>query len=232
VVYNGVDPANFACRWQHPEKAKSIRQKFRLAEEPTVLFVGKLRESKGVGILLEAMARVWRRLPQAVLLLAGGTEYGRGRTDRHTPFSRRLQQEVQQASGRVVLTGFIPPSQIAAIYQAGDIFVAPSQIEEGLGIVFLEASASGLPVIATRKGGIPEVVRPAINGILLQRHDDAQELGDHILRLLMDRSRQETLGRNGCQWVRENFTWQNIARRQVEVYEAVLARYTKATATV
>jgi spore coat protein SA len=158
-------------------------------------------------------------------LLAGGTEYGQGRTDRLTPFYRRLQQELNRAAGRVVLTGFIPPSRIAALYQAGNIFVGPSQIDEGLGLVFLEASASGLPIIATRKGGIPEIVRPEINGILMARHDDTQELADHILQLLLDKARQESLGRQGCAWVRENFTWEHIARRQAEVYDAVLAQF-------
>jgi spore coat protein SA len=227
VVYNGVDPEIFTCRWQQPNKAKLIRQKFQIAEEPTILFVGKVRESKGVGILLRAMEVVWRCLPQAVLILAGGTEYGQGRTDRPTPFFRDLQQQLQQASGRVVQTGFIPPSQIASIYQAGDIFVGPSQIEEGLGLVFLEASASGLPIIATRKGGIPEIVRPGINGLLLERHDDARELGDQILHLLLNKSLQESLGRQGCNWVRENFTWENIARRQAQVYDAVLSQTPK-----
>jgi spore coat protein SA len=228
VVYNGVDPEIFACRWLQPEKAKLIRQKYRIGDEPTVLFVGKVRESKGVGVLLHAMDRVWQRLPQAVLMLAGGTEYGQGRTDRLTPFFRRLQEQLQRAAGRVILTGFIPPFQIAEMYQAGDIFVGPSQIEEGLGIVFLEASASGLPIIATRKGGIPEIVRPELNGILLERHDDAQELGDIILELLLNKSRQESLGRQGCQWVRENFTWEKIARRQALVYEAVLSQTPRA----
>jgi spore coat protein SA len=224
VVYNGVDPTLFSCRGQHPEIAKVIRQKYRIADEPTVLFVGKIRESKGVGLLLQAMESVWRRLPQAVLILAGGTEYGQGRTDRPTPFYRRLQQQLQQAAGRVVLTGFIPPAEIASIYQAGDIFVGPSQIDEGLGIVFLEASASGLPIIATRRGGIPEVVHPGINGILLQRHDDARELGNAMVQLLLDTSWQESLGRQGCQWVRENFTWENIARDLAKVYAAVIAQ--------
>jgi glycosyltransferase involved in cell wall biosynthesis len=103
--------------------------------------------------------------------------------------------------------------------------VGPSQIDEGLGLVFLEASASGLPIIATRKGGIPEIVRPEINGILMARHDDTQELADHILQLLLDKARQESLGRQGCAWVRENFTWEHIARRQAEVYDAVLAQF-------
>jgi spore coat protein SA len=224
VVYNGVDPNTFSCRWQRSEKGRSIREKYQIGQEPTVLFVGKVRESKGVGVLLQAMELVWQRLPGAVLILAGGTEYGQGRTNRLTPFYRRLQQQLQQASGRVIMTGFIPPSQIAALYLAGDIFVGPSQIEEGLGIVFLEASASGLPIIATRRGGIPEIVHPGINGILLERHDDAPELADAIVQLLIDKSRQESLGRQGCQWVRDHFTWEMIARSQAQVYQAVLTQ--------
>jgi spore coat protein SA len=224
VVYNGVDPDTFTCRWQQLHKAAAIRQTYGVGEEPVVLFVGKIRESKGVGVVLQAMELVWHHLPKTVLVLAGGTEYGRGRTNRSTPFYRQLQQLLQRASGRVVLTGFIPPSRIAAIYQAGDIFVGPSQIEEGLGLVFLEASASGLPIIATRQGGIPEIVRPGMNGILLERQDDAQKLADAIMQLLGDKPRREYLGKQGCQWVRDYFTWEKITGSMTDVYDAVMAQ--------
>ena len=224
VVYNGVDPAQFSCRWQEPGLGQAVRQRYGLGPEPVVLFVGKVRESKGVGVLLAAMSRVWSHFPAAVLLLAGGTEYGRGRTDRQTPFYRRLQEEIRQAAGRVILTGFIPPPQIAAVYQAGDVFVGPSQVEEGLGIVFLEAAASGLPILASTRGGIPEIVRPGLNGLLLERHDDAQELAEHLITLLSDPARRETLGRQGCQWVRQQFTWDHVARRLVGVYETILGQ--------
>ncbi|MGQ9920441.1 MAG: glycosyltransferase family 4 protein [Desulfobacca sp.] len=223
VVYNGVNPAAFPCRWSAPELGQRVRQRYGLGQEPVVLFVGKVRESKGVGVLLEAMAQVWQQVPQAVLLLAGGTEYGRGRTGRQTPFYRRLQAKLQQAAGRVLLTGFIPPQQIAAIYQAGDIFVGPSQVEEGLGIVFLEAAASGLPVIASGRGGIPEIVRPGETGLLLQQHDDARELAGYIRECLADATLRERLGRQGCQWVRQHFTWDHTAHRLVAVYAAVCA---------
>jgi len=219
VVYNGVDPDVFTCRWQQPDLRRHIRNHYGLRDEPTVLFVGKVRESKGVGVLVDAMAQVWPRLPEAVLMLAGGTEFGQGRTERLTPFFRHLQQQLEQTAGRVIQTGFIPPAQIASIYQAGDIFVGPSQLEEGLGLVFLEAAASGLPIIASRRGGIPEIVRPGFNGLLLEQHDDPRELGAKIVDLLSDTSRQESLGRQGCRWVRENFSWELIARRQEQVYE-------------
>lgn len=222
VVYNGVAAENFPCRWQEPGLGQAVRQRYGLDRAPVVLFVGKIRESKGVGVLLAAMAEVWQQVPEAILLLAGGTEYGRGRTDRQTPFFRQLQEQLQGAAGRVILTGFIPPQEIAAVYQAGDVFVGPSQVEEGLGIVFLEAMASGLPVVASRRGGIPEIVRDGVNGYLLARPDDQRELAELILRLITDPLAREQLGRQGCQWVRDHFTWDHIAARLVQVYGMIL----------
>jgi glycosyltransferase involved in cell wall biosynthesis len=109
------------------------------------------------------------------------------------------------------------------IYLLGDIFAGPSQIEEGLGMVFLEAAAAGLPIIATRRGGIPEVVRDGVNGLLLQQHDDPRELGEKIKQLLADRNLRLSLGRQGRAWVRENFSWEKTARRQEQVYDEVMA---------
>ena len=101
---------------------------------------------------------------------------------RETPFMGQLRRDLAQAPGRVVLTGFIPPTDMPRAYLLGDVFVGPSQIEEGLGLVFLEAAAAGLPIIATRKGGIPEVVRDDFNGLLLRQPDDAAELAEKITR--------------------------------------------------
>jgi glycosyltransferase involved in cell wall biosynthesis len=222
VVYNGVDAGVFVTPWDYPDQRQKLRQSYRLADAPTVLFVGKLRESKGVHLLLAAMEQVWVRLPQAVLVLVGGTEFGRGRTDRQTPFLQQLRRQVETARGRVVLTGFIPPARIPAAYLLGDIFVGPSQIEEGLGMVFLEAAAAGLPIIATRRGGIPEIVQEDLNGLLLQQHDDSRELAAKIINLLEDQDLRLRLGRQGRSWVQENFSWEKIAQRQEEVYDEIV----------
>jgi spore coat protein SA len=222
VVYNGVAADAFADPWEQPEQVRQARQAYGLGEAPTVLFAGKLRESKGVGLLMDAMSLVWEKLPDAALVLVGGTEFGRGRTQRPTPFYQDLQTRIHGAAGRVVLTGFIPPAQMPAAYLLGDLFAGPSQIEEGLGMVFLEASAAGLPIIATRRGGIPEVVRDGLNGLLLDRHDDPRELAGKIVSLLQDRDLRQKLGRQGRQWVRENFSWEQIAARQEEIYDEVL----------
>ncbi len=228
VVPNGVDTGTFAPRSARQAEARHWRERWGLAAgAATVLFVGKIRESKGVGVLVAAMDRVWREVPGTTLVLAGGTEFGRGRTDRETPFFRDLRGRLDQARGRVILTGFIPPTQVSGAYLLGDIFVAPSQKPEGMPLTVLEASASGLPIISTRQGGIPEVVEDGGSGFLLQSKDDAAELAEKILELLKDEGLRERLGRRGREVACQNFAFDRIARLQEEVFDAVM----KAAAT-
>jgi spore coat protein SA len=222
VIYNGVDPRAFASLWEKGAGVGEIRGRHGLTDEPTVLFAGKLRESKGVHILLQAMDRVWEVMPRAALVLVGGTEYGRGRTRRETPFMGQLRRDLARAQGKVVLTGFVPPAEMPRTYLLGDVFVGPSQIEEGLGLVFLEAAAAGLPVIATAQGGIPEVVRDGFNGLLLEQKDDAAELAAKIIRLLGEADLRRTLGQQGREWVFSDFDWEKIARDLAEFYSEVL----------
>jgi spore coat protein SA len=221
VIYNGVEATAYASRWDPAAGVQEVRRAYGLEAEPTVLFTGKLREAKGVHILLRAMTRVWESEPRAVLVLVGGTEYGRGRTMRETPFMSQFRRDLDRAPGRVVLTGFIPPAAMPRTYLLGDVFVGPSQIEEGLGLVFLEAAAAGLPLIATRMGGIPEVVREGFNGFLLQHPDDPAELAAKIIRLLQDAPLRQQLGCQGREMVQANFTWEKIARDLEEFYNEV-----------
>lgn len=224
VIYNGVSTGAFASIWDHEPQRQQVRQQYGLEDEPVVLFAGKLRESKGVHILLRAMTRVWETVPRAALVLVGGTEYGRNRTMRETPFMGQLRRDLARAPGRVVLTGFIPPTDMPRAYLLGDVFVGPSQIEEGLGLVFLEAAAAGLPIIATRMGGIPEVVRDDFNGLLLRQPDDATELAEKITRLLGDAPLRQRLGQQGRDWVRADFSWEKIARTLEAFYDEVLGQ--------
>lgn len=222
VIYNGVATGAFASIWDHEPQRRQVRKQYGLEDEPTVVFAGKLRESKGVHILLRAMTRVWEIAPRAALVLVGGTEYGRGRTMRETPFMGQLRRDLAQAPGRVILTGFIPPTDMPRAYLLGDVFVGPSQIEEGLGLVFLEAAAAGLPIIATRMGGIPEVVRDDFNGLLLRQKNDDAELAEKITRLLGDGPLRHRLGQQGRDWVRADFSWEKIARTLEAFYAEVV----------
>ncbi len=221
VVYNGVDVKAFRPGWEQPAEAQALRHRHGLADEPTVLFVGKIRESKGVGLLLQAMESVWRELPRAVLVLVGGTEFGRGRLHRQTPFFQKLAARVAAAPGRVVQTGFISPTEVPRAYLMGDVCAAPSQIDEGLPLVILEAAASGLPLVSTRVGGIPEFVRDGETGLLLEQKDDAHELAAKLLLLLKDVEQRRRLGEAGRRRVEARFSWERIAADLEAVYDEV-----------
>jgi spore coat protein SA len=221
VIYNGVETEAFTSIWDPGPLRQQVREQYGLEDAPTILFAGKLRESKGVHILLRAMTRVWEIAPGAALVLVGGTEYGRNRTMRETPFMAQLRRDLARAPGKVVLTGFIPPADMPRAYLLGDVFVGPSQIEEGLGLVFLEAAAAGVPIIATARGGIPEVVRDGVNGLLLRRKDDDTELAKKIIELLGNGPLRQRLGQQGREMVQANFTWEKIARDLEEFYDEI-----------
>ena len=95
----GWSPAPLPRSGTRPPGSRRCAAGMALRVNPTVLFAGKLRESKGVHILLRAMTRVWETVPRAVLVLVGGTEYGRGRTMRETPFMGQLRRDLARAPG-------------------------------------------------------------------------------------------------------------------------------------
>jgi spore coat protein SA len=222
VMYNGVDIEAFRPKWERADEARTARERYGLTDEPVVLYAGKIRESKGVGVLLAAMQRVWEKLPRAALILVGGTEFGRGRTKRETPFFKQFKERVAGASGRVTLTGFVPHEDMAKTYLLGDVLVAPSQKPEGMPMVLLEGSACGLPLIATRVGGIPEVVQDGVNGVLLDKLDDTEELAGKITALLQNDALSQGLGQKARERVQERFAWQRIAQEQEAVYDRLL----------
>jgi spore coat protein SA len=222
VIPNGVDPQAFRPGWERTPEAQAERQRYAVGDEFVVLYAGKIRESKGVGLLLEAMTRVWDRHPRAVLALVGGTEFGRGRIQRETPFFKQFREQAAQAPGRIIFTGFVPHDRMALTYLLGDIFVAPSQLEEGMPMVLLEASACGLPLVATRLGGIPEVVREGENGLLLDNPRDPEELAQKITTLIENTDLRRRLGRQAREDALERFAWQHIAQKQEAVYDEVI----------
>jgi glycosyltransferase involved in cell wall biosynthesis len=221
VVYNGVDTKTFLPPWQKDGEALALRRRYGLEDKKVVLYAGKIRESKGVMVLLSAMKQVFSREPKAHLVLAGGTGFGYKRADKKTEFYNRLQKEIGPLRNRVLQIGFTPPQDMPSIYLLGDIFVAPSQLEEALGMVFLEASSCGLPIIGTSQGGIPEVLMDQKTGLLLKEKANAEELSNKILFLLQHPGQARAFGETGRQFMEENFSWSRIAERLEESYDTL-----------
>jgi glycosyltransferase involved in cell wall biosynthesis len=179
---------------------------------PRILFVGRLVARKGVDRLLQALAtiadRVWR-----LEIVGFGPE--------RDPLERRAAE--LGLSGRVEFLGRIANDALVAAYRRATCFVLPATLDEradteGLGVVLLEAMSYGVPVIATRRGGIVDIVEDGGTGVLVE--DEPAELARAVASILDDPQRGRALGRAGRASVRERFGWDSIVDRLDAVYRA------------
>ena len=223
VLHNGVDTDRYSPSGNE-ETIRELRRKHGLDGKRVVIYTGKLRENKGVSVLFRAMRTVFQHdaCKDVMLLLVGGTHFGRNRADRKTDYYRRLMQMISNYEHRVAVTGFIRPHEMYPYYGLGNVYVCPSQLEEGFPSVLLEAMAARLPVVSTRKGGIPELVSHMETGILMENADDSEELAVRILELLAQRDECLRLGTNAREQVIRNFSWDVVAEKTESIYDELM----------
>ena len=211
VIPNGTDCHRFnpANRILYRD---SVRQKHGISNGDFVLlFVGGDWERKGVCYLIEALSLVLR--PGVKLLVVG-----RGDTN----FYARLARE--KAVGERVT--FVPHTRsVCEYYAASDVFVLPT-LYEPFGLTIGEAMASGLPVITARVAGAADLIIDGVNGLLLDDPRNASELAAKISLLLSDAQLRETMGKRARIAV-EKLSWDEVARRTLEVYTRVTLRRKK-----
>ena len=197
VIYNGIRTDDFegAKGYEHPK--------------PYILGIGRMVPQKGFDVLLEAFAQAG--LPAHDLLLAG-----------EGPERKTLEQAAQQhgLAGRVHFIGRADRATATALFQGCDFFVLPSR-QEPMGIVNLEAMICGKAVIASRTGGVPEIVSEAETGLLVPP-GDTTALAEAMGRLARDEGLRTRMGAAGRQRAKL-FTWQSIANSYRELYQRTLA---------
>ncbi|MBT2674830.1 glycosyltransferase family 4 protein [Streptomyces sp. ISL-14] len=199
----GVDEKTF-----HPGSGgDEIRARLGLTDRPVVVCVSRLVRRKGQDTLIQAMPRILAAEPDAVLLIVGGGPYEKD--------LRRMARETGVAES-VRFTGPVPWSELPAHYGAGDVFAMPCRTRrrgldvEGLGIVYLEASATGLPVVAGDSGGAPDAVLDGETGWVV-RGGSPEEAADRIVTLLGDPELRRRMGERGREWVEERWRWDLLA---------------------
>ncbi|GAA0599964.1 glycosyltransferase family 4 protein [Actinomadura livida] len=186
-----------------------IRERHGLDGRPVAVCVSRLVPRKGQDALVHAWPHVLRTVPDAVLLLVGGGPY-RDRLD-------RLAASLGVA-GSVVFTGGVPWEELPAHYDAGDVFAMPCRTRrrgldvEGLGIVYLEASATGLPVVAGDSGGAPDAVLDGETGLVVPGRSVAR-VAQALAGLLADPGRARAMGEKGRAWVEREWRWEIQAAR-------------------
>ncbi|MFC7842193.1 glycosyltransferase family 4 protein [Streptomyces sp. NPDC057382] len=205
----GVDEKTF-----HPASGgEEVRARLGLTDRPVVVCVSRLVRRKGQDTLIEAMPRILAAEPDTVLLIVGGGPYEQD--------LRRLARETGVAAS-VRFTGSVPWSELPAHYGAGDVFAMPCRTRrggldvEGLGIVYLEASATGLPVVAGDSGGAPDAVLDGETGWVV-RGGSPEDAADRITALLGDAELRRRMGERGREWVEEKWRWDLLAERLEEL---------------
>lgn len=224
VVHNGID----VTAWK-PNPATDVHERYGIdPHAPTVIFVGRITRQKGLPFLLRALATLDRGVQ--VILCAGA------------PDTPEIAAEVEQLvatlkskrEGVFLISEMLPRHELTQLLSHATTFVCPS-VYEPLGIVNLEAMACGIPVVGTATGGIPEVIVDGETGILVpidQVNDGTGapvnpnkfvgDLSDALNEILSNPRRARTWGTAAQKRARDHFSWESIADRTVEVYNAVL----------
>lgn len=208
VIPMGVDLNSF----DKSRRDNSLRRKLDIDGE-FILSVGRLADKKGVKYLIRAMPLVLKSFLRAKLIIVGdGPERGN---------LEKLTDELDLRDN-IKFIGRIPNKNLPKYYATADVFVGPSIVTksgdtEGLGVVFLEAIASGIPVIGSNVGGIPDIIKNKKTGILVEQKNSLQ-IARAIIKLLNDKKLVFKLVKNGQRHIKSNYSWIIVADKFERLY--------------
>ena len=204
----GIDTDHFS-----PQDARELRNELGLTEKKVIVSVGRLVHRKGQDVLIEAMPAIIKDVPEAHILMIG-----------EGPYRSYLENRVKALGiqERVTFIGRIQYADLPRYICVGDLFVMPSRSRlaglevEGLGIVYLEASACGLPVIAGDSGGAPDAVLEGQTGLVVDGTSKS-EVTAAVVELLLDPDRSRAMGVRGRQWIIQEWRWEIWSARFAEL---------------
>jgi len=204
----GIDTDHFS-----PQDATQLRRELELTEKKVIVSVGRLVHRKGQDVLIEAMPAIIKEVPEAHILMIG-----------EGPYRSYLENRVKVLGlqERVTFIGRVQYADLPKFICAGNLFVMPSRSRlaglevEGLGIVYLEASACGLPVIAGNSGGAPDAVLQGETGLVVDGTSKA-EVASAVIELLQDADRSKAMGIRGRQWIIQEWRWEIWSARFAEL---------------
>lgn len=188
------------------ENKKFIDLHYDTARKKVVVFSGKLTKQKGVFFLVEAA----QNINAEIYILGDGP-------DRETLENLALKLVTNNVNF-IGYLGYDRRKELEAWYQRADVVVVPSIWDEPLPLVILEAMACGTPVVATRVGGVPTIIRDKYNGLLISEKDSV-EIASACNRLLGDATFAEKLGAMARKTIEQEYTWEHIAKKHIRVYQ-------------
>ncbi|WP_127580049.1 glycosyltransferase family 4 protein [Paenibacillus koleovorans] len=207
-VLLGADLSQFRPPTEH-ERSRT-RSGYGLSGSFNIVFAGRLIPKKGVPVLIRAARLVRQQVPSAKLVIAGGA----GKPG-YVSGLKRLAA-VNQVPLKFM--GYVPRLRMHEVYWVGDCFVCPSQWKEPFGLVNAEAMAAGTPVVASRIGGIPEIISHGDTGLLVSRYRSPSAFAGQILKLARDRGAASRMAQRARQAAVHRFNWGSTASKLASIY--------------
>ncbi len=201
IVYNGADGVKF----RPPTRDHTA--------VPTVIFTGRVVPYKGVHVLLEAMRILEKNGTIAKCQIVGGSGFGGSKGTRYTRKLERLKPNNTE------LVGYKSGEALAEMLRNANIFCCPSIWNDPFPLAPLEAMATGLPVVASNVGGIPEAL--AYGGGLLVPRNNPEELAAALKKLIEDVTYREEMGRSGYASYLKHFLWDNVREQYEQVIQEI-----------
>lgn len=218
-IYTGEDQDRYTPH--HSEKGREIRKEMKRKlgipkDYGVILFVGRLLYKKGCHHVIEAMRIIKEQHPKTALVIIGSKRFGNRTPDEYVS---RLHEQANKITKHIYFTNLIPANKLADYYTMSDILVCPSQWEEPLARVQYEAMAAGIPVVTTKKGGNPEVVKHGRNGYVIEHYNQPKSFSRAILHLLKNEDLREKMGKTNRSLIETKYNIKNYAKQISEVYK-------------
>ena len=210
VIPNGITVDNFL---KSPDL--SVKKELKLENKKIILFVGQIRESKGIHILIKSLKKVKEKYPEIFLLIVGRIPTTHG-IDYVKFLIRIIEDNKLRNSVRFLLD--VSDELLKSIYSIADIFVLPSLYFEYQGIVLLEAMVSNVPVIGSITEGIPEMIKNEKNGLLFEK-GNSDDLSDKIIKLIDDKELRDNLIEKANLIIDQKYNWDIIAEQIINLYK-------------
>ncbi len=207
VVFNATDPEIF--KPYGDEAVSQLRGLIDIQPDKTyLLYVGRLTEIKGVHVLIKAFITIHAQLPHTRLIIAGSSFFG-GATK--TDYEQSLVELAKPVSTAIIFTGFMPHDKLRYVYSAADIVVLPSVWQDPCPLVVLEAMASGTCLVSTAVGGVPEIIKNGVNGLLVNANDPEKtaKVAVDILANSLLKTQMEHAAR---QQIMAGYTWERLTQ--------------------
>ncbi len=193
VLKNGIDYKSFVQTISQEEK-RALREKYKIQQDDiTIMFCGRTVKEKGIKELLLAFKNMKNR-DNCKVVIVGNSNFA---NEVQTEYDKQLKEIAKEVNDKVIFTGFIPNKELYKIHQIADIAVVPSRFEEAFCLVVVEAMASGLPVITTDSGAIPEIVDDTCAFMIKRDEELIQNMTEKLELLSQDEELRRKMGQNG-----------------------------------